>query len=86
MNYAIRHDLTKIVRRWDAEIDALKREQAKWPMNHVHYRIYEGMKNQQVANLGEVIGLMKKHDGIDQVESKLNNALVEIERLRAKFK
>ena len=86
MNAAIRQDLTRLVRAWDDELDALKLAQSAWPMNHVHYRIYEGMKNQQVANLSEIIALMKKHDGIDQNEQALNDALVEIERLRAQLR
>lgn len=56
-------DLIVIVKAWTAELDAMRDEQKKWPMNHVHYRIYEAMCNQLLANLCEITTLTKKHLG-----------------------
>jgi hypothetical protein len=63
MTTAIRNDLTALVHRWAQDDEAMRSEQAKWPMNHVNYRIYSGMINQNMANLAAVIAVMQKHDG-----------------------
>lgn len=86
MNQSIRHDLTALVRRWDADVMAMRDERLKWPMNHVFFRIYSGMINQQNADMRDVISIMQRHDAPDQTEAKLSDALVEIERLRTKLK
>lgn len=54
-------DLTVILNKWTDEIEAIEREREKYPMNHVYYRIYTGILNQQHADLNDIVGAIKRN-------------------------